>query len=82
MAVAAHILGSLLEPVDEPHQLLDGFVVHLAAFFGGGQLRLAEHARFAVTARPRNNGRRPAANRSTQLNGLCSSLKLITPLLI
>src|SRR3954451_5595292 len=52
--VTALIFRTILEPADEAHQLLDGLLVDLATLLGGGQLGLAEGARFAVTARPRN----------------------------
>ena len=58
MPVAALVLRPVLEPGDEAHELLDGFFVGLAAFFGGGQLRLAQHAGFGIAARPRNDRRR------------------------
>ena len=58
VAVAADVLGPVLEPGDEAHELLDRFFVGLASLLGGGQLRLAQHAGLGVAAGPRDDRRR------------------------
>src|SRR5262249_25315179 len=58
MQIAPRVLGTILEPGDESHQLLDRLLVDLAALLRGCQLRLAQHARLGVTARPRDQRRR------------------------
>src|SRR5438094_824134 len=55
--VAARVLRPVLEPADETHELLDGLLVDLTSLLCGGQFRLAEDARFAVAARPRDQRR-------------------------
>src|SRR5262245_9731844 len=45
MQIAARVPGTILEPGDETHQLLDRLLVNLAALLRGRQLRLAQNAR-------------------------------------
>src|SRR5262245_11925576 len=56
--IAARVLGTILEPGDESHQLLDRLLVDLAALLRSRQLRLAQNARLGVAARPRDQRRR------------------------
>src|SRR5262249_29901146 len=59
--VAAGGPRAILQIMYKPYQLFHSFVVRLPALFGGGQLRVAEHARFGITARPGNQRRRAVA---------------------
>ena len=52
--VAALVLGAILEPGDEPHELLDRFIVGDSPLLGGRQLGVAQHAGLGIAARPRD----------------------------
>src|SRR5207249_4551892 len=55
--VAAPVLGTIFPPGDEANELLDGFFVGLAAFFGSGELGIAKDTRLGIAAGPGNDGR-------------------------
>ena len=58
MPVLALIPGSGFPPGDKSHQLPDTLLVRFLPLVRAGQLSLAQHAGVAITAGPRNHGRR------------------------
>src|SRR5689334_7007327 len=67
--VAARVGRPVLEPGDEAHQLLDRLLVGLPSLLRAGQLRLAQHARFAVAAGPRDERGRPGLEQVHPVEG-------------
>src|SRR5437868_12318693 len=69
MAIVALVLRAILEPGHESAQLLDRFLIYLPALLRRRQLRLAEDAAVAVTARPRDLRCRPRAEQIDPVEG-------------